>query len=156
MGRKQADPISLTDEERKHLTNMVSSGEENARKLTRARILLRTDEKWTDAEIAQALDVGTATVERVRQRYTSGGLACALNRKAPDRVYIRKIDGKTEAHLIAMVCGEPPVGYADWSLRLLAERLVTLEQVELESVSHETVRQVLKKTCLSPGKRKNG
>jgi transposase len=135
---------------------MVSSGIESSRKLTHARILLKADEGWTDSAIANALDVGVATIERVRKRYNGAGVDAALNRKAPDREYERKIDGKTEAHLVALVCGEPPAGYADWSLRLLAERLVALEQVEIASVSHETVRLVLKKTRLSLGKNKNG
>lgn len=156
MGRKQEYQVSLSGEERDHLTNIVSSGVESARKLTRARILLKADEKWKDAEIARALDVGRATAERVRKRYNEEGLDGSINRKAPDREYGHKIDGKTEAHLIALVCGQPPAGYANWSLRLLADRLVVLDQVEIESVSHETVRQVLKKTCLSRGKARNG
>jgi transposase len=118
--------------------------------------LLKADEGWTDAEIAQALDVGRATVGRVRQRYSAGGLERALPRKPPARQYGRKIDGQTEAHLVALVCSPPPAGYGEWTLRLLADRLVTLEQVELASVSHETVRQVLKKMNLNPGKSRNG
>lgn len=156
MGRQQEYQVKLSAEERKHLINLVSNGVENARKLTRARILLKADESWTGAETARALDVGQATVERVRKRYSLEGLDSAINRKPPNREYERKIDGKTEAHLIALVCGEAPAGYADWTLRLLAEELVALEQVEIESVSHETVRQALKKTNLSLGRSKNG
>jgi len=156
MGRKQENPIRLSAEAREHLRNMLSGGIESSRKLSHVRILLKADEGWTDSAIANALDVGVATVERVRKRYSVAGLDAALNRKAPEREYERKIDGKTEAHLVALVCGEPPAGYADWSLRLLAERLVALEQVEITSVSHETVRLVLKKTRLSLGKNKNG
>lgn len=156
MGRPQEYQVKLSAEERKHLINLVSNGVENARKLTRARILLRADEGWTGTETARALDVGQATVERVRKRYHQEGLENAINRKPPKREYERKIDGKTEAHLVALVCGEAPEGYAAWTLRLLAEELVALEQVELESISHETVRQVLKKTNLSLGKSKNG
>jgi hypothetical protein len=95
-------------------------------------------------------------VERIRRKYVTEGLKVALNRKQPDRDYQRKIDGRDEAHLIALVCGGPPEGYAKWSMRLLAERFVALEQVEVETVSHETVRQVLKKMNLSPGKTSNG
>lgn len=156
MGRKQEYQVKLSVEERDHLINMTSNGVENARKLTRARILLKADENWTGAETANALDVGQATVERIRKRYSQEGLESAINRKPTIREYERKIDGKTEAHLIALVCGDPPSGHADWTLRLLAEHLVTLEQVEIESVSYETVRRVLKKTNLSPGKRENG
>lgn len=156
MGRQQEYQVKLSGEERKHLINLISNGVENARKLTRARILLKADEDWTSAETARALDVGQATVERVRKRYSQEGLDSAINRKPPNRTYERKIDGKTEAHLVALVCGEAPAGHADWTLRLLAEELVALEQVELESISHETVRQTLKKTNLSPGKSKSG
>lgn len=156
MPRKKTYAVNLSPSERDHLKNLVSTGTEKARKLTRARILLKADENWIDEAISQALDVGMATVGRVRQKYVEEGLDSILNSKPNNRSYERKIDGKTEAHLIALVCGNAPEGYAKWSLRLLAERLVRLEQVELESVSHETVRQTLKKTTLSRGKTSNG
>jgi transposase len=148
--------VELSTSERDHLKNIVSTGTEKARKLTRARILLKADEGWTDPQIQAALDVSRPTVERVRRKYVTEGLNAALNRKQPDRDYQRKIDGRDEAHLIALVCGDPPEGYAKWSMRLLAERFVDLEQVEVETVSHETVRQTLKKMNLSPGKTNNG
>jgi transposase len=156
VSRKQTFQVSLSQAERDHLRNLISVGEEKARKLTRARILLKADEGWTDDLIAEALDVGRATVGRVRTAYAKDGLDAALNRKQPDREYERKIDGKTEAHLVALSCGEPPAGRVRWTLRLLAEQLVLLEQVEIESVSHETVRQTLKKTFSSLGKASNG
>lgn len=156
MPRKKVYEVRLSQPEREHLENLVSTGEDKARKLTRARILLKVDEGWRDKAISEALDVGSATIARVRRRYAQGGLEKAINRQPSRRQYERKIDGKTEAHLIALACGEAPEGYAGWSLRLLAERLVRLEQVELESVSHETVRQALKKTTLNHGKRSNG
>jgi transposase len=156
MARKQEYQVKLSQSERDHLENLVSTGTEKARKLTRARILLKADEGWADKEIAKALDVGSATVGRIRRRYAREGLDSALNRKKSRRQYERKLDGADEAHLIALACGEPPAGYARWSLRLLSERLVSLEQVEVESVSHETVRQVLKKTNLSLGGTSNG
>lgn len=156
MPRKKIYEVKLSPSERDHLKNLVSSGREKARKLTRARILLKADEGWSDKAICQALDVGTATVGRVRQGYVEEGLDSVLNRKPTSRSYEHKIDGKTEAHLIALVCGTAPEGYAGWSLRLLAEQLVKLEQVEIESVSHETVRQTLKKMNLDPGRRSNG
>jgi transposase len=156
MARKQEHQVKLSQSERDHLENLVSTGTEKARKLTRARILLKADAGWADKEIATALDVGSATVGRIRRRYARDGLDGALNRKKSRRQYERKLDGADEAHLIALACGEPPAGYARWSLRLLSERLVSLEQVEVESVSHETVRQVLKKTNLSPGGTSNG
>jgi transposase len=124
--------------------------------LTRARILLKADAGWVDEEIVNALDVSRPTVGRIRKRYVSEGLDTALNRKKPRRQYERKMNGADEAHLIALTCSKPPKGYTRWSLRLLSERLVRLEQVEVESVSHETVRQVLKKTNSSLGRTNNG
>jgi len=124
--------------------------------LTRARILLKADAGWIDQEIVKALDVSPPTVGRIRKQYVTEGLDGTLNRKAPRRHYERKLDGADEAHLIALTCSEPPAGYARWSLRLLSERWVTLEQVKVESVSHETVRQVLKKTNSSPGRTSSG
>ncbi len=88
------------------------------------------------------------TVARVRRQYAEEGLEAALNRRAPNRVYARKLDGEQEAQLIALVCGEPPEGYAQWSLRLAAERLVALEIVA--SISHQTVGRALKETNCSP------
>jgi len=136
MAGKQEYQVKLTQSERDHLENLISTGTEKARKLTRARILLKADAGWTDKEVAKALDVGLATVGRIRKRYATEGLDTALNRKATRRQYERKIDGAAEAQLIALTCSKPPAGYARWSLRLLSERLVTLEQVEIESVSH--------------------
>lgn len=148
--------VELSESERDHLENIVSRGTEKARKLTRARILLKADEGWTDPQIQAALDVSRPTVERVRYKYVTEGLKAVLNRKQPDRDYQRKIDGRDEAHLIALVCSAPPDGYAKWSMRLLAERFVALEQVEVDTVSHETVRQTLKKMNLSLGKTNSG
>ena len=156
MARKKTYVVSLSKEERDHLKNLVSTGIDQARKLSRARILLKADEDWTDKEIVEALEVSRPTVERVRKRYAEQGLEQALNRQASTRQYERKFDGEAEAHLIALVCGPVPHGYAKWSLRLLAEKVVRLEQVELSSVSHETVRQVLKKTSLSRGETSSG
>ena len=148
--------VNLTTSERQHLKNIVSSGTEKARKLTRVRILLKADEGWTDKQIEEALDVSRPTIERVRKKYAENDLAVAINRKPSSRQYERKLDGREEAQLIAMVCGAPPEGRARWSLRLIAEKFVALEQVEIETISHEAVRQVLKKTNLSPGKTRPG
>ncbi len=141
--------VLLSAEERAALRTLVGRGAASARRLTHARILLKANQGeagpgWTDAAIATALDVGRATVARVRQRYATEGLEAALAHKAPEREYQRTLDGAQEAHLIALACSAPPEGRARWSLRLLAERLVALEVVE--AVSHETVRQVLKQT----------
>lgn len=136
--------VDLTNKEREELEALLSAGSHSSQKLTRARILLKSDQGWSDPKIADALDCGRATVQRTRQRFTEQRLG-VLNRKKPDRVYPRKLDGNAEAHLVALACSEPPEGRARWTLHLLAEKLVTLEEVDVESISHETVRQTLKK-----------
>lgn len=99
---------------------------------------------WGDAAIAGALESHPATVARVRQQFVAEGLEAALDRRAPRREYVRKLDGAQEAHLVALTCGTPPAGRARWSLRLLADELVRLEVVD--TISHETVRQTLQQT----------
>jgi transposase len=148
--------VDLTSEEREALETLISSGVASARKLTRARILLKADEGWTDKRISEALDVGTATVERVRKRFVEWGGIKAIERRKPRRRYERKIDGDAEARLIALACSAPPEGRTRWTLQLLADKLVTLKEVDIDSVSHETVRQVLKKTGLSLGATRDG
>jgi transposase len=138
--------VDLTPDERQELEKLISSGTERARKLARARILLKADEGWTDEAISEALGVGTATVERVRKRFVEWGGIVAIERRKPRRRYERKLDGDAEARLIALACSAPPEGRERWTLRLLAEKLVTLEEVDIESISYETVRSVLKKT----------
>jgi transposase len=144
--------VTLTQAERQELEHLISRGKADARKLAHARVLLQADESdggpgRTDAEMAAALDVSTRTVERVRGRFVEQGLEAALLPKPTKRVYARRLDGKQEARLIALACSKPPAGKARWTLRLLADELVELEVVE--AVSHETVRQTLKKTCSS-------
>jgi hypothetical protein len=117
--------------------------------LTRARVLLKADHGvggpgWSDAAIAGALDLHPSTVQRIRRQFVTDGLTATLERKRPDRVYARVLDGRQEAHLVALACSTPPAGQARWSLRLLADELVRLEVVE--AVSHETVRRTLKQT----------
>ena len=146
--------VTLTPEERKKLREMVSRGKAAARKLVHARILLKADAaaggpNWQDPAIAESLEVGTATVERVRQRFVEEGLTAALERRKPRREYPRKLDGEGEAHLIALTCSQSPEGHARWTVRLLAERMVVLEYVE--AVSKSTVARTLKKTNLSLG-----
>jgi transposase len=148
--------VNLTAEEREELEALISSGVAPARKLTRARILLKADEDWTDKAISEALDVGLATVQRVRKRFVEWGGISAIERRKPRRQYERKLDGDAEARLIALACSAPPEGRKRWTLRLLAERVVTLEAVDIESISHEAVRQVLKKTESSRGDTGNG
>ncbi len=145
--------VTLTEAERARLHTLVGSGSAPARTLTHARILLKANQGeggpgWTDATIAAALEVHPTTVARVRQRCADAGLDAALARKAPDRAYRRTLDGAQEAHLIALACSAPPTGRKRWTVRLLADRLVALEQVA--AVSHETVRQVLKQTSSRP------
>jgi hypothetical protein len=146
--------VNLAETERAYLRTLVGQGVAPARKLTHARILLKADRSeagpgWTDEAIAGALEVGLSTVARVRQSYVTAGLEAALSRKAPERVYARKLDGAAEAQLVALTCSEPPSGQARWTLQLLAEELVRLEVVA--AVSDETVRRTLKQTNLSPG-----
>jgi len=146
--------VFLDDEQRAYLRTVVGSGTAPARMCTRARVLLKADHGeggpgWSDAAIAGALDVHPSTVQRVRRQFVVEGLAATLARKRPDRVYERALDGRQEAHLVALACSHPPDGYARWSLRLLAGELVRLEVVE--TVSHEAVRQTLKKTTSSHG-----
>lgn len=148
--------VTLTAEERSRLQDLISAGKAAARKLAHARILLKADQAdddgpaWTDARVAEALDVGTRTVSRVRERFVELGLESALSHKKPARpTRPVKIDGEAEARLVALACSRPPEGRTDWTLRLLADKMVELEIVE--SVSHETVRRVLKKTRSSRG-----
>ena len=148
--------VELTAEERQELETLISSGVAPARKLARARILLKADEGWTDKRISEALDVGTATVERVRKRFVEWGGIAAIERRKPRRRYERKLDGDAEARLVALACSAPPEGRERWTLQLLADKLVTLEEVDIESISYETVRRVLKKTGLSLGDTSNG
>lgn len=141
--------VTLTQEERQELQTMLSKGRAAARKLAHARILLKADASeggpaWNDDAIAEGLEVGRATVERVRKQFVEEGLEAALDRRKPRRQYQRKLDGDGEAHLIALACSQAPEGRSRWTLRLLADRMVQLEQVD--HLSHETVRQVLKKT----------
>jgi transposase len=144
--------VHLTDEERNHLEKLVRKGKAHARKLLYARILLKADENgpasyWTDERIAEALEVSVATVARERRRYCEEGLEVALLPKKPGRPRRRVLDGRAEAHLIALACSNPPEGREHWPLRLLADRMVELGYVK--SLSYETVRRTLKKTNLS-------
>lgn len=146
--------VTLTDEERQRLQEMLSRGKAAARKLMHARILLKADAApggpdWPDGRIAEALDIGQATVERVRKEFVEEGLEAALERRKPRRVYERKLDGDGEAHLVALACQEPPEGRSRWTLRLLADRMVALEYVD--QISYQTVRRTLKKTRSSLG-----
>ena len=142
--------IRLSEEERARLTGLVGKGKVAARKRLHAQVLLKADVSvagpgWADLQIAQALDVGVRTIESLRQRCVEEGLDAALDHKPQCRPSRQRIlDGANEAQLVALCCGEVPAGQARWTLRMLADRLVELEIVE--AISHETVRQTLKKT----------
>jgi len=140
--------IELTDDERQHLEKLTSSGIAPARKVTRAHILLKSDNsaagtKWTYEQICAAFNVSPVTVLNVRKSFVEKGMQATLGRKKPEREYPRALDGEAEAHLIALACGSPPEGRKVWSLRLLRDRFVGLGHVD--QVSHETIRTTLKK-----------
>jgi transposase len=141
--------VTLTEEEQQRLQEMLSRGKAAARKLTHARILLKAEAPpggpgWDDERIAEGLEVGRATVERVRREFVEEGLEAALERRKPRRLYRRKLDGDGEAHLVALACQKPPEGRSRWTLKLLADRMVQLEYVD--QISYQTVRRTLKKT----------
>lgn len=138
--------VRLTDSERDTLTGVIKTLSGSSQKVRRAQMLLKADADgpaWTDAKIADAFDCRTRTVENLRERFVTEGFALTLN-GAPKKPRPKLLDGKQEAKVIALRLGPPPKGYANWSLRLLADRVVELSIAE--SISHETVRQTLKKT----------
>lgn len=142
--------VELSQHERASLGNLIRSGKGPARMFTRARILFKADTSegapaWPDEKIAEALDVTVQTVERVRKQLVLEGFDAVLKRRAyMQKVSRKKVDGDVEAHLVALTCSEAPEGYSRWSLRLLADQMVELGYIE--SISHEAVRQTLKKT----------
>lgn len=143
--------VKLSEQDRTALTKMTTRGQTSARKMNRARVLLLSDEAQakgskTDQQIMELLDISAATVVRIRQRYVEGGLAAALNEKARSG-RPKEIKANQEATVMALACSDAPAGYAKWSLRLLADKLVELEL--LDSISHNAVGQILKKANLS-------
>jgi transposase len=151
--------VRLSLEERKMLFELINKGKANKEKLNRARILLKADcgeegEFWKDEQIAQAFYVSRMTVDRTRKSLVEEGLEATLNRRNIGEQRQRIIQGNEEAHLVALVCGEAPAGHARWTLRLLADTMIKLEYVD--TVSHETIRGILKKMNLSLGKEKSG
>ena len=146
--------VKLTEAERDYLKRLISKGKVSARKMTHAHVLIHADEgaatgALTDADIAKAVHSSRLTVERVRKRLVEEGLESALNPKVQVRRRPKKLDGEAEAFLVATACSAAPAGYTDWTLKLLAERLVECEIVD--SISGETIRKTLKKTNLNPG-----
>ncbi len=141
--------VALTAAERQSLQHLTITGKTAAYRITRARILLKADEQqaaagWKDQAISEALDVSVATIERVRQQFVEEGAEAVLRHKPRQSSPRRRLDGAKEAHLMALTCSEAPEGRVRWTLRLLADRMVELGHVE--QISHETIRQTLKKT----------
>ena len=153
--------VELTEAERSRLNEVSQRGKASVRTVKRALSLLKADQGLRDREIADVLLVNAATVARARKRYVEEGLEAAINDR-PRPGQERKLDGKQEAHpvsstgqaLIAFACSAAPEGHTHWTLQLLADQVVELEFAD--SISLETVRQILKKTNSSPGRRKSG
>ena len=151
--------VELTPTQREELRSLIRVGTAPAAALSHARILLKADialggPAWKDEQISDAFDVSVRTVVRVRQAFVYRGLVGTIYRKKPSGPRTRKLDGELEAHLVALVCSPPPQGRARWSVRLLSDEFVKLEEVSeggLGSISRETVRQTLKKMRLSLG-----
>ena len=144
--------VALTEAERSRLNEVSQRGKASVRTVKRALSLLKADQ-GLHREIADVLLVNPATVARARKRYVEEGLEAAINDR-PWPGQERKLDGRQEAHLIAFACSAAPEGHTHWTLQLLADKVVELEFAE--SISLETVRQILKKTNSSPGRRKSG
>jgi transposase len=139
--------VRLTDVERETLNQVLKKKRVASQKVRRSRILLKADAdgpNWTDAKIAEAFDCSVHTVELIRERLVTEGLEITLDGKPKSRVRAKVFDGEQEAKIIALRLGRPPEGFANWTLRLLAEQVVMLEIAE--SASHETLRRTLKKT----------
>jgi transposase len=147
--------VELDAEQRQMLESLLGGGKESARTQTHARMLLKADQgsqgpSWTDEQIADALSVGRATVERVRKRWVEAGLLDALVRRPqPERPEKRKMDGELEAHLITLACSQAEGGHKRWTMRLLADKLVQLGYID--QISHQTVWVTLKKTRSNRG-----
>lgn len=147
--------VTLTKEEREELMSIIDKGKHSSQKFRNALILLNVDEgefsnKQTNKTISNVLKVGMRTIDRVKKKFVEEGFKSVLERNTGIRIYEKKADGDFEAHLISLACSKAPEGYARWSLRLLSEKMVELNYVD--SISHETIRKVLKKTNLNLGK----
>lgn len=140
--------VTLTKDERDELMDLINKGSHTSQKFRTAYILLNCDEgkfadKITNNQISRVLKVGMRTIDRTKKKFVEEGFDASLERRPTQREYERKADGDFEVHLIALCCSDPPKGFAKWSLRLLADKVVELKYAE--SISHETVRRVLKK-----------
>lgn len=152
--------VTLSLEERNQLNELTSKGKYQSQIILNALILLGCDMgefqtgRSTNEEMARVLNISMRKIDRVKKRFVEDGLELALNKKTADRVYQKKTDGEFEAHLVALSCSEPPEGFSRWSLRLLADKVVELDYID--SISHEAVRRILKKTKLNLGVKKDG
>jgi hypothetical protein len=140
--------VTLTKDERAELMDIINKGCHTSQKFRNAYILLNCDEgefsdKVINVQISRVLKIGMRTIDRTKKRFIEEGFDSVLERRPTRREYERKADGDFEAHIVALCCSEPPKGYAKWSLRLLADKAVELKYAE--SISHETIRRVLKK-----------
>jgi hypothetical protein len=147
-------PIHLSPEQRQELQHLIHTGTSTAHQQMAARVLLKADEsqeqQFSSSQIAQALDISPRTVIRIKQRYAQQGLSTALTGNYPtERPLRRKLDGRVEAHLIAIACGPAPQEHRRWTMQLLADRVVDLGIID--QISDETVRLALKKTNYVPG-----
>lgn len=152
--------VTLLEEEQQALKAIIRQGAHRSQKVIHALILLNCDEgQWNDRrargeDIAEILHIGTRKLDRIKKRFVEEGLEAALGRRQSARCYTRKADGAFEARLVALSCSKPPEGYAQWSLRLLADRAVELDYID--DISYETVRRVLIKTQSNRGGRSAG
>ncbi len=152
--------VTLSKDERETLRGITSKGKHKSQKILNAQILLGCDEgeyqmeRSTNEEIARVLGTSMRKIDRVKKRFVMEGIEVALTKRKGSRIYEKKTDGDFEAHLVALSCSEPPEGFARWSLRLLADKVVELGYID--SISHEAVRGILKKTKLNRGKKRDG
>ena len=152
--------VKLSKEEREDLRDITFKGKHKSQKILNAQILLGCDEgefqteRSTNEVIARVLGTSMKKIDRVKKRYVMGGIEATLTKQKESRIYKKKTDGDFEAHLVALSCSKPPEGYARWSLRLLADKVVELHYID--SISYEAVRGILKKTKLNPGKNRVG
>jgi transposase len=151
--------VKLTKSEVEELHSIINKGSHTSQTFRMAYILLNCDdgkysEKVTNEQISKVLKVGMRTIDRVKKKFIEEGFEGVLERRPSNRIYESKVDGDIEAKLVTLCCSEPPKGFARWSLRLLADKMVELKYVE--KISHVTVRKVLKKMNLSLGNQKGG
>lgn len=152
--------VTLIKDEREYLTSVVTKGKHRTQKVLNALILLDCDSgayqtsRSTNEEIARVLNISMKKIDRVKKRFVEEGFDYALDKRKANRVYTKKTDGDFEAHLVALSCSDPPEGFSRWSLRLLADKAVELNYID--SISHEAVRRILKKTSSSRGDGKDG